>query len=87
MNPFCLSHRCRFKSSSPWPIDRVTATAFIKEIEEATNGPMKSSTGTLYLAIERLEQEGLIEETPSDDVEAAVLSAHFSRARGNLTAS
>ena len=39
----------------------------IKEIEEATNGPMKSSTGTLYLAIERLEQEGLIEETPSDD--------------------
>ena len=39
----------------------------IKEIEEATGAPMKSSTGTLYLAIERLEQEGLIEETPSDD--------------------
>lgn len=37
----------------------------IKEIEEATGEPMKSSTGTLYLAIERLEQEGLLEEEPS----------------------
>ena len=39
----------------------------IKEIEEATGAPMKSSTGTLYLAIERLEQEGLLEEAPGDE--------------------
>lgn len=39
----------------------------IKEIEEATGEPLKSSTGTLYLAIERLGQEGLIEEKPSQD--------------------
>jgi DNA-binding PadR family transcriptional regulator len=39
----------------------------IKEIEEATGERLKSSTGTLYLAIERLEQEGLIEEEPSSD--------------------
>ena len=39
----------------------------IKEIEKATGEPMKSSTGTLYLAIERLEQEGLLEERPSRD--------------------
>ena len=40
----------------------------IKEIEGATGEPMKSSTGTLYLAIERLGQEGLLEERPSRDV-------------------
>jgi DNA-binding PadR family transcriptional regulator len=34
----------------------------IKEIEETSAGSLKSSTGTLYLAIRRLEQEGLIEE-------------------------
>lgn len=39
----------------------------IKEIEQSTGEPMKSSTGTLYLAIERLEQEGLLEEQPSGD--------------------
>lgn len=39
----------------------------IKEIEQASGEPMKSSTGTLYLAIERLELEGLIEEEPSSD--------------------
>lgn len=39
----------------------------IKEIESATGQPLKSSTGTLYLAIERLEQEGLIEEESSTD--------------------
>jgi DNA-binding PadR family transcriptional regulator len=39
----------------------------IKEIELASGKPMKSSTGTLYLAIERLEQEGLLEEEPSRD--------------------
>ena len=39
----------------------------IKEIEETTEEPLKSSTGTVYLAIERLEQESLIEEEPSED--------------------
>ncbi|MGH9392051.1 MAG: PadR family transcriptional regulator [Vicinamibacteria bacterium] len=34
----------------------------LKEIEEASGEPLKSSTGTLYLAIQRLEQEGLLEE-------------------------
>jgi DNA-binding PadR family transcriptional regulator len=37
----------------------------IKAIEATTGEPMRSSTGTLYLAIERLEQEGLIAEKPS----------------------
>jgi DNA-binding PadR family transcriptional regulator len=39
----------------------------IKNIEEATGEPFPSSTGTLYLAIERLGQEGLIEEERSSD--------------------
>ena len=34
----------------------------LKEIEGASSTPFRSSTGTLYLAIQRLEQEGLIEE-------------------------
>lgn len=37
----------------------------IKEIEARTGKPLKSSTGTLYLAIRRLEQAELIVE--SDD--------------------
>jgi len=39
----------------------------IKEIEASSGAPLKSSTGTLYLAIERLDNEGLIEEEPSGD--------------------
>lgn len=39
----------------------------IKEIEQATGEPMKSSTGTLYLAIDRLEHEGFLEEEPRRD--------------------
>jgi DNA-binding PadR family transcriptional regulator len=38
----------------------------IKDIEEASGAPLKSSTGTLYLAIQRLEQEGLLEECEGD---------------------
>ena len=34
----------------------------IKEIEAAQGEPMHSSTGTLYLAIERLQEQGLIAE-------------------------
>jgi len=34
----------------------------LKEIEEGSGGSLKSSTCTLYLAIQRLEQEGLLEE-------------------------
>lgn len=34
----------------------------LKEIEDSSKEPFHSSTGTLYLAIQRLEQEGLIEE-------------------------
>jgi DNA-binding PadR family transcriptional regulator len=37
----------------------------IKDIEEASGQPLKSSTGTLYLAIQRLEQEGFLEADPS----------------------
>lgn len=39
----------------------------IKEIEAVTGERLKSSTGTLYLAIERLEQEGLLEEDERSD--------------------
>ena len=34
----------------------------LKEIEEGSGDSLKSSTGTLYLAIQRLEQEGFLEE-------------------------
>lgn len=42
----------------------------LKEIEGSSEKPFRSSTGTLYLAIQRLEQDGLIEEDrerPSPD--------------------
>jgi DNA-binding PadR family transcriptional regulator len=39
----------------------------IKEIEAFTGEAFRSSTGTLYLAIERLENESLIEEEPRAD--------------------
>lgn len=35
----------------------------LKEIEERTGEPFASSTGTLYLALQRLEEEGAIEPT------------------------
>ena len=35
----------------------------IKEIEAHTGTELKSSTGTMYLAIQRLERQGLVEET------------------------
>ena len=37
----------------------------IKDLEEASGQAFPSSTGTLYLAIQRLEAEGLLEEDPS----------------------
>lgn len=37
----------------------------VKEIERAAGAPLRSSTGTLYLAIDRLVGEGLLEEVPS----------------------
>jgi DNA-binding PadR family transcriptional regulator len=39
----------------------------IKEIEEATGERLKSSTGTLYLAIQRLLQEGLLQMDPVEE--------------------
>lgn len=39
----------------------------LKEIESSSREPFRSSTGTLYLAIQRLEQGGLIEEDPAHD--------------------
>ena len=41
----------------------------IKEIETRTGRPLKSSTGTLYLAIQRLEQEELIAEADDPGTE------------------
>jgi len=37
----------------------------IKEIEETSGAPLQSSTGTLYLALHRLVEEGLVEEDHS----------------------
>ena len=37
--------------------------AIIKEIEESTNGEMRPRTGSMYLALHRLVEDGLIEET------------------------
>ena len=36
--------------------------AIIKEIEELTNGDMSPRTGSMYLALHRLLEDGLIEE-------------------------
>jgi DNA-binding PadR family transcriptional regulator len=41
--------------------------AILKEIEEASGeGSFATSTGTLYLAIQRLEQGGLLEQSSGD---------------------
>ena len=36
----------------------------IKEMSERTGGRVDPSTGSLYLALQRMEQEGLIEDSP-----------------------
>jgi DNA-binding PadR family transcriptional regulator len=36
----------------------------IKEIEAKSAGAMSPSTGALYLALQRMEEEGLLEESP-----------------------
>lgn len=36
----------------------------IKDMAERTGGGVDPSTGSLYLALQRMEQEGLIEESP-----------------------
>ena len=36
----------------------------IKEIEERSGGAMRPGTGALYLALQRMEEAGLIEESP-----------------------
>ncbi len=36
----------------------------IKEMTERTGGRVNPSTGSLYLALQRMEQEGLIEDSP-----------------------
>src|SRR5262245_52955228 len=40
--------------------------AILKEIEESSGTAFATSTGTLYLAIQRLEQGGLLEEAEGD---------------------
>ena len=37
--------------------------AIIKDIEDSTNGDMRPRTGSMYLALARLLDDGLIEET------------------------
>ena len=37
--------------------------AIIKEIERRTDGAMSPGTGTVYVALQRLTQEGLLEES------------------------
>jgi DNA-binding PadR family transcriptional regulator len=36
----------------------------LKEMELRSGGAMRPSTGALYLALQRMEEEGLIEESP-----------------------
>jgi DNA-binding PadR family transcriptional regulator len=46
----------------------------IKEIEAETGGAMSPSTGALYLALQRMEEEGLLEaatERPAEDEDDA----------------
>jgi DNA-binding PadR family transcriptional regulator len=37
----------------------------IKEVEERTGGEVRLATGTLYVAMQRLVEEGLIDEAPA----------------------
>ena len=39
--------------------------AIIKEIEELTDGEMRPHTGSMYLALHRLLEDGLIAESPT----------------------
>ena len=39
--------------------------ALIKEIEQVTGGEMRPNTGSMYLALHRLMQDGLITEAPA----------------------
>jgi DNA-binding PadR family transcriptional regulator len=43
--------------------------AIIKRIEELTAGSQSPSSGSLYLAMTRLEERGLIEEAPAPEAE------------------
>ena len=44
--------------------------AIIKEIEAITDGEMRPNTGSMYLALHRLLQEGFITETKGPDEDA-----------------
>ena len=39
----------------------------IKEVEERTNGKMELETGTLYAAMKRMRDDGLIEPVPASE--------------------
>jgi DNA-binding PadR family transcriptional regulator len=57
----------------------------IKEIEAKTGGAMSPSTGALYLAVQRMEEEGLLEaspERPSDAGDDARRKYYRLTARG-----
>jgi DNA-binding PadR family transcriptional regulator len=44
--------------------------AIIKRIEELTEGMQSPSSGSLYLAMTRMQERGLIDEVPAPDAEA-----------------
>lgn len=50
--------------------DALHGWAIIKRIDEMTEGRTRPSTGSLYLAMGRMEARGLLEEVPAPDVEA-----------------
>lgn len=57
----------------------------VKRIAEITGGRARPSSGSLYLAIGRLEERGLIEEAPADAARAAAevsAGAHAGRSSG-----
>lgn len=58
--------------------------AIIKEIEEITNGEMRPNTGSTYLALHRLLQEGFISEAdgPGEDARRR----HYSLTRAGRVA-
>lgn len=58
----------------------------IKEIEAVEDRAFQSSTGTLYLAIQRLVKEGLIEEDPEAQRDSEASSRDSRRKYYRLTA-
>jgi DNA-binding PadR family transcriptional regulator len=56
----------------------------IKEIEERSGAGAAPSTGAMYLALQRMEQSGLIEDAPAEDDEGDARRRYYRLSRKGL---